>query len=92
MWNRVALLTAGMALGWSLVTWLSAAKEASARARFHLALATLAGVALVLWLGMQKAATAIVETFVLGIGASEPRSCRSCKSPPPPLLSRTWHQ
>ncbi len=92
MWNRVALLTAGMALGWSLVTWLSGTEEASGRARFHVGLATLAGAALILWLGIENVATAVVATFVFGVGAMVAYAARAkqfLRPPEPAPLSPT---
>ncbi len=69
MWNRVALLTAGVALGWNLVAWLSAPEERIARTRSNVGLAALAGLALVIWLGAENIATALVAAFVYSTGA-----------------------
>lgn len=69
MWNRVALLTAGVAFGWSLVTCFSASDERLRRTQVNLALAALAGIGFVLWLGIENTAAAFVGTFVYGTGA-----------------------
>ena len=69
MWNRVVLLSAGVALGWSLVTWLSASEERLARARGTMGLAALVGLGLTIWLGLENLAAAFVGAFVFGLGA-----------------------
>jgi len=69
MWNRVVLLTAGVAFGWSLVTRLSGPEDRSARARANMGLAALVGLALVIWLGVERPAAGWAGAFVFGVGA-----------------------
>jgi len=66
MWNRVALLVAGVAFGWSLVHWASAAD----RQRTHLLRcigALVVGVGLAAWLGSDSLAAGVVALAVFAI-------------------------
>jgi len=69
MWNRVVLLTAGVAFGWSLVTWFSTVEERIRRTQVNVALAALAGLGVILWLGSENTSAAFMGTFVYALGA-----------------------
>ena len=69
MWNRVVLLAAGVAFGWSLVTRLSGPEGRLGRARANMGLAALVGLALIIWLGVELPAAGLAGAFVFGIGA-----------------------
>lgn len=69
MWNRVVLLVLGVAFGWSLAHYASAAPE---RQRTHLGrmlVAAVAGLFFAVWLGMSSPVAGGMAAFVLVVSA-----------------------
>lgn len=64
MWNRVVLLVAGVACGWSLVHWASAAAERQLTHLLRWIAGLVVGVGLAAWLGAGSPAAGVLALFV----------------------------
>ena len=69
MWNRVALLTAGLALGWSLVHFASAPVNEIDKHRVRVVLASVVGAGVIALLAAQRASAGLLGAAVFLVSA-----------------------
>ena len=69
MWNRVALMVSGVAFGWSLVHYASAAPARQRTFFWRMLVALAVGLLFIVWLGVASATAGAVAAFVFILSA-----------------------
>ncbi len=88
MWNRVALLIAGLTFGWTLVHYAAAAPDDRDRLRARLIVAAVVGGGLCAWLAVRDLLAALlgVAVFVATAAVGYAANCKQVNKAPVTLL------
>lgn len=69
LWNRVVLLTCGMAIGWGLANYWTCSPEEMARHRYRVTLGAIVALALCLWIAWDDPASGILALSFVAVTA-----------------------